>query len=69
MTSVNGVAIKLSDTSLDVSTLGLQVSSTYKTETLKITEEKTLTKLKLKKKTDQNVNKKENVNKKDEKKK
>ncbi len=32
MTSVNGVAIKLSDTSLDVSTLGLQVSTTYKSE-------------------------------------
>ncbi len=32
MTSINGLAIKLSDTSLDVSNLGLQVSTTYKSE-------------------------------------
>jgi hypothetical protein len=32
MTSVNCIAIKLSDTSLDLSTLGPQVSTTYKSE-------------------------------------
>jgi hypothetical protein len=31
MTSVNGVSIKLADTSLDVSALGSQVSPIYKT--------------------------------------